>query len=116
MPDWRINEKYRKPRRTQGTPFHKLRNYYALSVVALGGICWGLYELTPGSKRLRQMMTDKKFDYPEGFQMKMKHVQLGVQGGAGMEEFLAKAREREAQKHTKEKSWFFKLITSEPDL
>ncbi|VEN40381.1 unnamed protein product [Callosobruchus maculatus] len=116
MPDWRINEKYRKPRRTKGTPFHKLRNYYALGVIGVAAAFWGLYELTPGAKKMRQMMNDKTFDYPDGFQMKIKHIQMGVQGGAGMEEFLAKAREREAQKQAKEKSWFFKLITSEPDL
>nr|CAH7720429.1 unnamed protein product [Callosobruchus chinensis] len=116
MPDWRINEKYRKPRRTKGTPFHKFRNYYALSVLGMGAAFWGLYELTAGSKKLRQMLIDKKFDYPEGFQIKIKHIQMGVQGGAGMEEFLAKAREREAQKHAKEKPWLIKLLSSEPDL
>lgn len=44
MADWRINEKYRKPRRTVGTPFHAQRNYYALGGLLFGGVSWYLYE------------------------------------------------------------------------
>ncbi|CAH1955850.1 unnamed protein product [Acanthoscelides obtectus] len=120
MPDWRINEKYRKPRRTKGTPFYVERNYYALGCLALSGICWYLYELWPSTKKLKQKLETDKFDYPEGLKMKIKHIQSGTQGGAGIEGLLAKAREREAQKITKEgekeTSWLYKIMTREPDL
>lgn len=44
MADWRTNEKYRKPRRTKGTPLFYQRNYWALGVVGIGGLAWYLFE------------------------------------------------------------------------
>ncbi|KAG5900568.1 hypothetical protein JTB14_022875 [Gonioctena quinquepunctata] len=72
MADWRINEKYRKPRRAKGTPLFVLRNYYALGGLAFGGISWYLYELWPESQKLRRAQLEGKFDYPEGYQQKLE--------------------------------------------
>lgn len=39
-----IDENLRKPRVLYGTPMNRLVNQLALGVIAMGGVCWYLYE------------------------------------------------------------------------
>ncbi|KAJ8925308.1 hypothetical protein NQ315_009138 [Exocentrus adspersus] len=114
MADWRINEKYRKPRRAKGTPFFVQRNYYALGVLVFGAFSWYLYELSPASQKLKRLqLQEDKLKIPEGLAIKIKHHQAGL-GGGPIEELLAKAREKEVQKLDNESeppSWFILMKT-----
>lgn len=38
MADWRTSEKYRKPRRTKGTPVYTLRNYWTVGIIGFGAL------------------------------------------------------------------------------
>ncbi|GJQ80808.1 hypothetical protein Trydic_g9397 [Trypoxylus dichotomus] len=63
MADKNIDYNIRKPRRTKGTPFYVQRNYYALGVVAFGGLAWLVYEFWPETKKLKSSVVEGKFKY-----------------------------------------------------
>ena len=42
--DRRIDERFRKPRRTKGTPFFVQRNIWAAGALACGALSWLLLE------------------------------------------------------------------------
>lgn len=117
--DWRINEKFRKPRQSKGTPLYRQRNYFAIAGIAFGAVSWYLYNLWPQSQKLRQSIIEGKFDMPDGLKLKIEHVQASLRGG-GVEELLAKAREKEIEKHApedpEEQSWLSKITRSSPSL
>uniref|UniRef100_V5I7W0 Uncharacterized protein n=1 Tax=Anoplophora glabripennis TaxID=217634 RepID=V5I7W0_ANOGL len=120
MADWRINEKYRKPRKAKGTPFYVQRNYYAFGVILGSAALWYLYELWPVSRKIKQDQIDKeKFKIPEGLEIRVKHMQIGKLSGP-TDELLAKAREREADKYDEDKSkpqsWLSRVFSSQPDI
>ncbi|CAG9834288.1 unnamed protein product [Diabrotica balteata] len=117
--DWRISEKFRKPRRTKGTPAFQLRNYFAFGGLAFGAISWYLYENWSATKKVRKSFLEGKFDMPDGLILKIKHIEASTRGGA-VDELLAKAREREVQKYAPDKPedqpWLIKIFNSKPDI
>lgn len=62
MADRNINEAIRKPRKTKGTPFYKIRNIWAACVLAAGGFTWFLYELWPQTHKLKKDLKEGKLN------------------------------------------------------
>lgn len=68
------------------------------------------------TRKLKKSQDEDKFKAPEGLQTRIKHIQLG-RFNAPLDELLAKARDREAEKYedkSQPQSWFSKIIFSPP--
>lgn len=123
MANLNVNESIRKPRRAKGTLFFVQRNYYAAGVIAVGGLCWGLYELWPEARKLkRSQIEDGKFDTPPEIAERFRRANLALNTPT-YERLVAKLHEREEEKEdavyrNKEKPqpWYIKLFYSKPEL
>jgi hypothetical protein len=117
MANRNIDERFRKPRRTKGTPLFVQRNYYAAGIIAFGGLSWFLFELLPGTKKLKKGQLEGKFDTPPEIQTRFLEAQLSSTK-AGYLQLISRLKAREEAREdelyrdeTKPQPWYSKFFT-----
>ncbi|XP_073837040.1 uncharacterized protein [Musca autumnalis] len=72
-----IDEKYRKPRRTKGTPSYYYRNRFAVAGIVVGSVLFGLWYCTPifqgaSEKFAREYLTTSEEEKDRKFMFNLK--------------------------------------------
>ncbi|CAH0563646.1 unnamed protein product [Brassicogethes aeneus] len=117
MEDRRISEKFRKPRRSKGTPFHLQRNYYTLGIFGVSAIFLALYEFSFASTHLRKKQLEGAFNNSEEYNSAKEQYQL-ARSEPSMESVIVRARERILKKdeESQPKPWYHKYVYGEPEI
>ncbi|KAF5291336.1 hypothetical protein FQA39_LY03487 [Lamprigera yunnana] len=114
MIDKNIDERFRKPRRSKGTPFFKQRSLFALGVLGVGFIFAAIHESWSKAKKLKQGIQDGQFNYPS--QLKQRILVQNWSNHPEMNKVLQTIEEKHEAQQPQPESAIFKLFRSSPDL
>lgn len=90
--DNNINEVNRKPRRTRGTPSHVSRNFFAIGVLTVSGICAYIFHNWSQAQKLKKSLAEGKFNLPET--ERERQLRMSLHGFGGTQEFVKNESQR----------------------